>query len=149
MSIVGLSTPRVPNSAPLEYTSEFSSSTGHSVQFYEDDSFLLDRLSRYIGAALVAGDSALVIATQNHRDGLCERLQAGGLDLAKAMDEGRFLCLDAAQTLERLMVDGQPEASRFQPVIGSTISQLSSSAKNGTRRVAAFGEMVALLWSEG
>ena len=87
MSIVGLSTPRVPNSAPLEYTSEFSSSAGHSVQFYEDDSFLLDGLSRYIGAALVAGDSALVIATQNHRDGLCERLQAGGLDLAKAMDE--------------------------------------------------------------
>ena len=124
MSRVGLSTPRVSNpTAP-----EFPSSAGHSVQFYEDDSFLLDGLSRYIGAALVAGDSAIVIATQNHRDRLCERLQAGGLDLTKTIEEGRFVSLDAAQTLAQFMVDGQPEVSRFQQVIGSTISQLSSSA---------------------
>ena len=34
--------------------------TGHTVQFYADDSFLLDGLSRFIGTALGAGDAAIV-----------------------------------------------------------------------------------------
>ena len=44
--------------------------TGHSVQFYVDDAFLLDGLSRFIGTALGAGDAAIVLATQAHREAL-------------------------------------------------------------------------------
>src|SRR3981081_673458 len=53
--------------------------TGHSVQFYADDSFLLDDLSRFIGTALGAGDAAIVLATPAHREALERRLQARGL----------------------------------------------------------------------
>ena len=42
----------------------------HVVQFYAEDAFLLDKLSRFAGTALGAGDSAVVIATKAHRDGL-------------------------------------------------------------------------------
>ena len=42
----------------------------HIVQFYAEDGFLLDKLSRFVGTALGAGDSAVVIATKAHRDGL-------------------------------------------------------------------------------
>lgn len=49
---------------------------GHSVQFYGDDVFLLDELSRVIGAALGAGDAGIVVATQAHRSGLARRLEA-------------------------------------------------------------------------
>ena len=48
----------------------------HVVQFYADDAFLVDELSRYIGSALAAGDGAIVIATKAHRDGISQRLKA-------------------------------------------------------------------------
>jgi MEDS: MEthanogen/methylotroph, DcmR Sensory domain len=75
--------------------------TGHSVQFYADDAFLLDGLSRFIGTALGAGDAAIVLATQAHREALERRLQARGLSTAKAMRQGRFIVLDAAETLQK------------------------------------------------
>jgi len=124
-------------------------SQAHSVQFYENDSFLLDGLSRFIGAALLAGDSAIVIATKSHREGLGRRLAGRGLDLTPAITRGSYLSLDAAETLSQFMVNGLPDGARFSRVIGSAITQLSSSAQPEHPRVAAFGEMVALLWADG
>jgi PAS domain S-box-containing protein len=126
-----------------------SLSQAHSVQFYEDDDFLVDGLSRFIGAALLAGDSAVVIATKYHRNGLTRLLTRRGLDLMPAVKRGQYLTLDAAETLSKFMVDGLPDGARFSHVIGSVISQLRSAAQPPQQRVAAFGEMVALLWAEG
>jgi PAS domain S-box-containing protein len=122
---------------------------GHSVQFYEDDFFLIDALSRFIGTAIVAGDSAVVIATRSHRDALSSRLLEGGLDLIQAAAQGRFVSLDAAETLAKFTVDGQLDPARFTNVMGNLIAQLSFRPRRAKRRVAAFGEMVALLWLEG
>jgi len=121
---------------------------GHRVQFYQDDSFLLEGLARFMGAAIAAGDSAIVIATPSHRDGLQQQLIQSGLDLSVAGKQGRFVSLDAAATLAQFMVEDRPDPQRFHEVIGGVIAQLSSAAKPGCR-VAAFGEMVALLWAEG
>jgi hypothetical protein len=44
--------------------------SAHVVQFYEDDSVLVETTSRLIGNALTAGDATVVIATGPHRDGL-------------------------------------------------------------------------------
>ncbi|HLJ28040.1 MAG TPA: PAS domain S-box protein [Candidatus Angelobacter sp.] len=124
-------------------------SHGHSVQFYEDDAFLLDGLTGFIGAAILAGDSALVIATKAHREGLKQRLTRRGLDLTPAIQQGRYLSLDAAETLSKFMVDGWPDAARFSRVMGTVITHLGITAQAERPRVAAFGEMVALLWAEG
>jgi hypothetical protein len=119
----------------------------HSVQFYEDDAFLLDGLSRFVGSALGAGDAAIVITTQAHRTGLAQRMEARGLDVAQAVAEDRYLALDAAETLATFMVDGWPEPGRFETAIGDVIGRAAAAADQP--RVAAFGEMVALLWAEG
>jgi hypothetical protein len=124
-------------------------SNGHSVQFYEEDSYLLEGLSRFIGTAILAGDAALIIATKSHRDGLLARLGSRGLDLKLAMSEGRFLSFDAAEMLTKFMVEGTPDAALFAEVTGNLIAQLASTESGETRRVAVFGEMVALLWSDG
>jgi PAS domain S-box-containing protein len=121
----------------------------HSVQFYEDDDFLLDGLSRFIGAALLAGDSTLVLATKSHREGLAERLTSRGLDLTPAIRAARYLSLDAAETLSKFMVDGRPDGKRFSRLVGEVITQLRTAAQAEPPRVVAFGEMVALLWAEG
>jgi signal transduction histidine kinase/ActR/RegA family two-component response regulator len=117
----------------------------HFVQFYEADGFLLNSLGGFIGSALTAGDGAIVVATPSHRDGLDELLQANGLDVSGARTRGQYVCLDAAETLSKFMVNGLPEPVRFREVIGNVISSVT----DGRARVRAFGEMVALLWAEG
>lgn len=124
-------------------------SCAHSVQFYEDEAFLLDELSRYIGSALGAGDAGIIIATEAHREGLAQRLRERGLDIGLAIAQGRYVALDASETLSRFMVNGQPNATRFADLIGEVITRTAISTDGKRRRIAAFGEMVALLWAEG
>ena len=120
----------------------------HSVQFYEADAFLLNDLSRFVGSALGAGDIGIVIATKAHRDELARQLKARGLDVALATKQGRYVSLDASETLSKFMVDGRPDAERFTNLIGGVISRATAASKNERPRIAAFGEMVALLWAE-
>jgi signal transduction histidine kinase len=117
----------------------------HFVQFYETDKFLLDSLGGFIGKGLAEGDACIVVATQAHRAGLDERLPSHGPDSDAARAGGRYVALDAAETLSKLMVDGSPEPGRFAEVIGGIIAR----AAVGHQRVRIFGEMVALLWAEG
>ncbi len=117
----------------------------HFVQFYETDAFLLNSLRDFIGAGLATDDACIVVATEAHREGLDERLLAYGLDVAAARAAGRYVALDAAETLAQFMVNGAPEPGRFTQVIEPLVQQ----AAQGNRRVRIFGEMVALLWAEG
>ena len=120
----------------------------HAAQFYADDTFLLDELSRYIGAALVGGEAAVMIATKSHRDGLEQRLRSRGLDLTSVMAQGRYIALDAAETMAKFMVDDWPEAALFTEVVGSVLGP-AAAVSGRNHHIAAFGEMVALLWEQG
>jgi signal transduction histidine kinase len=120
----------------------------HVVHFYTDEDFLLDPLSRFVGTALGAGDGAVVIATQSHLRALVERLEANGLDSECAVKQGRFVMLEAGETLAQFMIDGMPDASLFASVVGSVIADIKKSLKGEAPHIAAFGEMVALLWKD-
>ena len=124
-------------------------SHGHTVQFYCDDGYLLDGLSRFIGSALGAGEAAVIIATQARRDGLAERLKALGMDISVAAQQGRYVALDAGETLLKFMRAGSPDPNLFAQVIGKVLTEAKGAAQSQHARVAAFGEMVALLWAEG
>ena len=117
----------------------------HFVQFYENDVFLVNSLSEFVGTGLGAGDSCIVITTKAHREDLEERLKAIGLDLAAARTRGEYNALDAVETLSKIMVDGMPDADLFFEVVGSLIERTAQ----GRRHVRIFGEMVAHLWVEG
>ena len=134
--------------APLAHSANHDHS-GHVVQFYGEDGFLLDELSRFIGTALGAGEAAVVIATQEHRDGLARRLQAWGLDTGKAIVQGRYILLDAAETSAKIAPGGWPDPVRFTEIVGGVIARAVTAREGESRRIAAFGEMVALLWADG
>jgi DNA-binding NarL/FixJ family response regulator len=53
----------------------------HEVLFCPDDGVFLDGCTRFVAAALGAGDVAAVVATESHRDSLFHRLKAEGLDV--------------------------------------------------------------------
>jgi PAS domain S-box-containing protein len=121
----------------------------HSVQFYTDDNFLLDTLSRFMGAAVGSGDAGVVIATPEHRLALAMRLRERGLELERAVEQGRYIALDAAETLGRFMTNGWPDEQEFLQVIGGVITRAKAAAQKEHGRAALFGEMVALLWAQG
>lgn len=121
----------------------------HTVQFYEEDSFLLDALTKLIGATLVGGDVVIVIATPEHREGLAKRLKARGLDLEGTASLGRYYALDAAEALSSFMVHGAPNAALFHSFMGYILSSIKHTAEGKLPRIVLFGEMATLLSSQG
>jgi signal transduction histidine kinase len=121
----------------------------HSVHFYEEDSFLLDSLTKLIGTTLIAGDTAILVATPEHRDELAKRLKARGLDLELNAKLGRYYSLDAAETLSTFMVNGSPDAALFDAAMEHFLSSVRAAAKGESPRLVLFGEMVNLLCSGG
>ena len=123
--------------------------SAHAVHFYEDDRVFIDSLSEFVGAALGSGGACIAIATRNHHQSLNGCLLANAIDIHRIAKEGRYIPLDAGETLSRFMVNGHPDAVRFR----ATIEPLLERARRNMRRdggaLAAFGEMVALLWTEG
>ncbi len=146
-----MSISNTPVTAPLAPPAQWHDhdSHGHVVQFYTEDAALLVAISRFIGTALGAGDAAVVIATRAHRDGLFLQLKERGFDVSGAVRQGRLIAVDAAETLSRFMRDGWPDPARFASVVGGFFDQIRAVTGTERPRVAAFGEMVALLWAEG
>ena len=122
----------------------------HEVGFYSDDHFLLDDLTQFMGAALKAGNAGIVVATESNRENLLPRLQAQGIDIGAAIEQGRYIALDAADTLSALMIDDKPDPVRFFELLGNLIVTATGAAAKGEQaRVAIFGECVHLQWAQG
>jgi PAS domain S-box-containing protein len=124
-------------------------SPSHTVQFYQNDGFLIDELTRLVGTALISGDAAIIIATEAHRHALAQNLAARGLNVTRATVEGRFVSLDAEETLTHLMLDQMPDPQRFGTFVGEAIAKAKAAAKIDNPCTVIFGEMVALLWAAG
>jgi PAS domain S-box-containing protein len=123
--------------------------SAHSVQFYFEDRHLIEGLAGLVATALVSGDAAIIIATKVHRESLARELKDRDLDTSRAIAAGRFVCLDASETLARIMLNGMPEPERFSRLMGGLITKARAAAKSEQVGLVIFGEMVALLWAEG
>lgn len=121
----------------------------HEAVFYSDDRQLLDHLSRFVGAALNAGNGAVVVATGAHRDGLLRNLHASGVDIAAALEQGRCIAVDVDELLSTCMVNGMIEPNPFLQDFGDLILKAASAVKTEHPRVAIFGEGPDLLWKQG
>jgi hypothetical protein len=117
----------------------------HIAQFYDTDAVFLDTLSGFIGGGLIAGESTIIIATVPHLEALEQRLDHAGVDVARAMVEGRYIAMDAQAALSKFIVNEWPDDHLF----AEFVTELIARAQKKGRRVRAFGEMVALLWAQG
>ncbi|HEY8314658.1 MAG TPA: MEDS domain-containing protein [Candidatus Baltobacteraceae bacterium] len=118
----------------------------HAVQFYGlDEQALAVNVSRYLSSGFQRGEGAVVIARPAHLEAFKTGLDAAGHDTEGLVADGILQLFDAEQTLDRFMVGGQPDAARFDSVIGTLIRAATVSSP-GPR---AYGEMVGLLWDRG
>jgi len=84
----------------------------HDVLFHSDGTWLLDNVTQFLGTALNARNSAVVLATEAHRDGLLLRLHAHGINISAPIEKGRYFALDAAESLSAVMVNDTPDPVR-------------------------------------
>ncbi|MGC1434888.1 MAG: response regulator [Terriglobales bacterium] len=121
----------------------------HEVAFCSDDAAFVFGFTRFIEAALQAGNAVVVIATESHRNRLLQRLQEHGVDIAAAIEQGRYVSLDVAETLSTFMVNGLPDPARCLKVAGDLVMEAAKAAQGEPPRVAVCGEIAPSLWAQG
>jgi DNA-binding NarL/FixJ family response regulator len=133
--------------APLQRNREIT--RHHEVEFYPDDAAFVIGFTRFIEAALEAGDAVIVVATESHRASLIPRLEADGVNVAAAIEQGRYIPLDAADALSRLTVNDIPDPVRCTKVVGDLIMGAAKGVRGANGRVVVCGEIAPTLLSKG
>src|SRR3954467_322949 len=121
----------------------------HDAVFYSDDRQLIGKLAEFFGTALNAGDAAVVVATSAHQKALVHSLQGRGVDVAGAIEQGRYISLDAADAVAMCMVNGVFDPACFLDCYGTIIAKAADALNPKRGRVAAFGEGPELLIKQG
>jgi len=121
----------------------------HEVQFHPDDASFVAGFTRFIETALLEGKAVIVIATPSHQKGLLQKLREDGVNIAAAIQQGRYLPSDVAETLATFMVNGRLDPVLFQKVTGDLIASAAKVVKGDTSLIAACGECSPALLDQG
>ena len=118
----------------------------HVIPFHADEGMLIDQIWNFVSPALLAGDPVILIAGSARLAKLESRLARHRWSEGLPLNAGsRCTMLDAEQALSRITVNGQISEQRFHEVIGAVVAQ---AAEQGSSRIKAYGEMVALLYAK-
>ena len=71
------------------------------------------------------------------------------MDVGAAIEQGRYIALDAADALSTFMLNGILDPVRYLNLFRDLIVGAAEAAKGEQARVAVFGEGVHLLWAQG
>jgi DNA-binding NarL/FixJ family response regulator len=111
----------------------------HEIRFCPDEAAIVDGLTRFIAAALNAGDGAIVLATQSHWHRLLQTLSTHGPDINTAIERGTCVCFDADEALD---------PTRFRDAING-VREAAVRAGNAHPRIKFCGERAGRLWAAG
>lgn len=117
----------------------------HVVQIYKTDDVFLKTLEEFVTCGIYANDCVIVIGTVSHLIALEKKLRAKGINIDALADDDQLILLNAELTLSKFVKNGLPDEVLFTKVV----TKLIAKAKKKNRKVRAFGEMVAILWSQG
>jgi DNA-binding NarL/FixJ family response regulator len=121
----------------------------HEAEFYSDDAAFVDGFARFIEAALDAGNAVISVLTESHRTSLLQRLREHGVEIAAAVEQGRYVSLGVTDTLSTFMVNNLPDSARYLKVAGDLIATARKASKGDRPRVALCGECAPVLWAQG
>jgi CheY-like chemotaxis protein len=111
----------------------------HEILFCSDDAAIVDGLTHFIAAALNAGDAAIALVTESHRDRLLQEFPTLGVHIHDAMDRGICVSFDANEA---------PDPVRFLDAINGA-REAALKAGKAHPRVAFCGERAGRLWAAG
>lgn len=118
----------------------------HLVQIYESDDVILASLEGFVISGLKNNESVIVIATSEHVKALNRRLILRGFDINELQKNNQYIPFDANEALAMFMKKDWPDDALFMEFVKSVVFRARG---ENTRRVRAYGEMVAILWAKG
>jgi len=121
----------------------------HEVEFYADDAGFVDRFARLTRAVLEVGNAVVLVATEPHRTAIVEKLRRDGVDVDAVLQQGRYILLDAGETLSKIMVADFPDPVHCATLVGDLITRAANAAEGKHPRVAICGECAPTLLAEG
>lgn len=124
-------------------------SNRHELQLYSSDASFLEGFASFIRDGLNSGSAVVVLATESHRHGLFQKLQARGFNLDAIINCGSYISVDAREALSSFMVGDQPDPNRFESTVLNLVKTASKAPNGATRRVLVCGEGAPLLWTQG
>ena len=130
------------NKQPVRQAGHF-----HAVRFYEDAHSLARMVATFVAEGFIENLPAIIIATPDHRDAIIDKLKAMSFDLDHLKRREDLIVLDARDTLALFMVDGMPNAEKFESAMLPVIDRACRGRQNCVIR--AYGEMVDVLWKDG
>jgi CheY-like chemotaxis protein len=118
----------------------------HFVHFYEEGCFPAGSVADFLWAGLRAGESAIIIASQEHARASKDLLATRGAALDALERRGRLIVLDARTTLESVMRGRTPDRALLLSVVGPILDRAAAASPSGRARIC--GELVATLADE-
>ena len=119
--------------------------TDHFVQFYEKEDHIINSVAEYVSHGIKVGETCIVAAPSDHIRKIEKTIIGFGYDIETARRAGKYISLDAHETLAEIMNGDAVDAKSFSKLLGL---HLEKSSKNGGR-TRIFGELVAVLLAEG
>jgi hypothetical protein len=119
----------------------------HAVRFYENAESLARMVAGFVAEGFITGHPAIVIATPEHRHATVQHLITMGFNIDQLKTQGDLFNLDAREALATFMVDGMPDAARFEATMMPLIDRACRGRVDCVIR--AYGEMVDVLWKDG
>jgi DNA-binding NarL/FixJ family response regulator len=117
----------------------------HAMRLYSDEDSLLNGLADLFDGALRRGDATCVLAPREVRDRLGAQLRARGWHVGGSPGHHRYLEADPVAALDRVMIDGFPDAARLAAIVDELDQYRRDTAESPDGRLTLFGNMAALL----
>jgi hypothetical protein len=121
--------------------------TGHDVQFYRSEEYLVRSVANFLVEGIRAGQPIVVIATEPHCKAFAKELTRRGLDPDEVLSGREAILLDARDTLASFMEGRVPNRELFFATVGNVFERLLK--KRDFLVVRGYGEMVDLLAKDG
>ena len=128
---------------------QLTDGSGHTMQLYGETGPFLDELEAFFDLALRRGDATCLIAEEDIREGVATRLRARGWDVGTPGGHRRYLAVDAAESLNRFMRYGLPDADLLATIAREMDEYRRAESRGPSSRLTIFGNMSAHLIAGG
>jgi DNA-binding NarL/FixJ family response regulator len=121
----------------------------HEALYYSSDVPLLDQWASIAQAALRTNATFLLLATDSHEHTLQSMLQDRGVNIVRAVRDGRYVSWNADETLSKFMVGDQVDETRVWTSVTSVMLSAARGSTAAPPHVIACGECAPTLCAQG
>jgi len=121
----------------------------HEAVYYSSDELLLEHWASIAEDALKAGATFILVGSDARRSRLDAMLEARGLNIARAVRDGRYVSASVPEVVSKWMVDGLLDETRFWTAATSIMLAASRASTADPSQVVACGECAPSLCAQG